>query len=79
MNCLIQGYHPNQLIADGEPINGDGQYQFSLSGVIRLQAAAKILLKCAGPLGHYATTVAGPGQISVTRIGLLTTGTATTP
>lgn len=77
--CYIQAYSPNQQIASVTEMNSSGVYSINLSGVVRNVSATKITLGCQGPMGNYKTVSDGPGQISVTRIGQLTMGTATAP
>ncbi len=79
VSCIIQAYQPDQQITDSVPANAAGQYDLSLSGILRLKTAGRFLLDCGGPTGTYQTAVDGPAQISVVPLSQLTMGTATAP
>ncbi|HET6154260.1 MAG TPA: hypothetical protein VFE15_15055 [Marmoricola sp.] len=79
ISCSIQAYSPDQQIAWIGPTTPTGLYAITMSGGLRQLTPGRFTLNCSGPTATYKTLSDGPGQISVTRIGQLTMGTATAP
>lgn len=56
------------------PVNASGFYTLTITGVLRLGAAQALHITCQGPSADYSTFGSEPLQLSLTKVGLLTSG-----
>jgi hypothetical protein len=75
--CYVNVASTSRSIEGWFPVNAQGFYGVNMVGVLRLTVAEALSLHCNGASGDYTSYAQAPMQISLSRIGSLSTGAGT--